>query len=250
MIEEKKENKYENIYGMGVNGMPWTEFNNAMQGKLNRKEDLNRNEIEYLLENNNIENYTINEDLTVDVNGDVDLSNRYLAGGNRTHLPFKFGKVTGNFNISNNSISSLKNCPDEIGGDFDASENNLKSLDYATPYVKGKFDIWSNYNEFENSIENDFTDIFGGSDERIKNYARSKYLENRLQENIPNKNEINIESLHAQVQANKHNVEIPKNLIKESNPEVKHDIGNVQTQELKNEHTQTPSFTRNRKLKI
>ena len=54
-----------------------------------------------LLEKYKIANYTINDDLTVDVDGDVRLSHLRL-----TKLPFKFGSVTGNFYCSNNPTLS------------------------------------------------------------------------------------------------------------------------------------------------
>jgi hypothetical protein len=39
-----------------------------------------------------IKNYTINDDLSIDVDGDVDLSNKSLI-----KIPIKFRKVSGNF---------------------------------------------------------------------------------------------------------------------------------------------------------
>ena len=55
--------------------------------------------------------YTISDDMTIDVNGDVVLSHIQLC-----HLPFKFGKVAGMFACSNCKLRSPENFPDYIGG--------------------------------------------------------------------------------------------------------------------------------------
>ena len=44
-------------------------------------------------------------------------------------LPVKFGKVHGSFYCNNNELTSLENCPHEVGGIFDCSGNNLTSLE-------------------------------------------------------------------------------------------------------------------------
>jgi hypothetical protein len=56
-----------------------------------------------------IQNYTINGDGTVDVDGNVDLYNRGL-----TKLPLKFGRVTGNFYCHSNKLTTLEGCPNTI----------------------------------------------------------------------------------------------------------------------------------------
>lgn len=71
-------------------------------------------------------NYTINDDLSVDVDGNVDLSGKYLQ-----QIPIKFNKVKGSFNCSACGLTSLINCPTEIHGDFDCSDNFLENLDGA-----------------------------------------------------------------------------------------------------------------------
>jgi hypothetical protein len=52
--------------------------------------------------------YTINDDFTIDVNGDVDLSFTKLV-----EFPdyIQFNYVNGYFNCSNNYLISLKGCP-------------------------------------------------------------------------------------------------------------------------------------------
>lgn len=66
----------------------------------------------------------INDDLTVDVDGDVNLQQLELK-----KLPLKFGKVSGNFNCSRNKLESLDGAPHEVGDGFYCSGNKLESLD-------------------------------------------------------------------------------------------------------------------------
>ena len=67
-----------------------------------------------------IENYTINDDGSIDVAGDVDLSFNDL-----TELPLRFNKVTGRFNCSFNQLTSLKGSPVWVGGSFSCEFNYL-----------------------------------------------------------------------------------------------------------------------------
>lgn len=75
-------------------------------------------------------NYTINDDLTVDVDNDVIIKNYKL-----TEIPIQFGKVTGDFRCDDNSITSLKGCPSEVFGNFTCKGNNLTSLEHSPIYV-------------------------------------------------------------------------------------------------------------------
>lgn len=54
----------------------------------------------------NITNYTVNKDGSISVHDNVDLSNRQL-----TEIPFNFHHVQGKFDVSDNLLTSLKNCP-------------------------------------------------------------------------------------------------------------------------------------------
>ncbi len=46
-------------------------------------------------------------------------------------LPVQFGEVEGDFLISNMNLTSLKGCPRHVDGNFDCSENSLTSLQHA-----------------------------------------------------------------------------------------------------------------------
>jgi hypothetical protein len=103
-------------------------------------------------------NYIINDGL-VDVDGDVDITNKSL-----TELPLRFGKITGDFNCSYNKLTSLEGAPKSVasflchgnqlvslegapksvGGNFYCSNNQLISLEGAPKSVGGNFDCYKN----------------------------------------------------------------------------------------------------------
>jgi hypothetical protein len=60
--------------------------------------------------------YKINDDLTVDVDTDVNISCKYL-----TNIPIQFGIVIGSFECQSNNLTSLKGCPTKVG-DFMGEE--------------------------------------------------------------------------------------------------------------------------------
>jgi hypothetical protein len=82
----------------------------------------------------NILNYTINDDLSIDVDSYVNLDSEEL-----TEIPLKFGKVSGYFECDGNRLKSLGGCPKWIGGDFYCYDNNLTSLEFGPEYVVGHF---------------------------------------------------------------------------------------------------------------
>lgn len=86
-----------------------------------------------------IDNYTINPDGSVDVDGDVDLSYREL-----TKLPLKFGEVTGSFCCSDNQLTSLEGSPKYVGGDFSCGYNKLITLEGGPKEVVGDFYCYGN----------------------------------------------------------------------------------------------------------
>ncbi len=84
---------------------------------------MSEEEIHKICDKLKIDNYTINPDGSIDVNGDVVI----LIFINE--LPIKFNKVSGNFYCSYNNLSTLKNFPNEVGGETFLYGNPLKSLD-------------------------------------------------------------------------------------------------------------------------
>ena len=97
--------------------------------------------VEEWLKKYNIGNYTINRDLTIDVDGDVNLFKKDLI-----EIPdyIQFGVIRGNFDCSSNHLSSLRGCPREVGGYFDCSNNKLTSLEGSPREVGGFFDCYNN----------------------------------------------------------------------------------------------------------
>jgi len=81
-----------------------------------------------------IDDYTINPDGTVDVDGGVSLYGRGL-----TKLPLKFGYVSGYFDCRRNQLTSLEGAPIEVGGDFSCNTNHLKSLEGGPQRVSRSF---------------------------------------------------------------------------------------------------------------
>ena len=92
-----------------------------------------------LLKQYNIKNYTIHEDGSVSVIGDVDLSNKCLYT-----IPIVFREVSGSFNCYNNNLTSLEHCPKIVGSYFDCSYNNLTSLKHCPKIVGGYFGCSNN----------------------------------------------------------------------------------------------------------
>jgi hypothetical protein len=89
----------------------------------NKIDDEERNDLIDELGDFGIENYTINDDGTIDVNGDVSINDTELE-----EIPFIFGKVSGDFNICNNKLKTLNGSPYYVGGDFLCFDNKLTSL--------------------------------------------------------------------------------------------------------------------------
>jgi len=100
---------------------------------------LTKKQIEDWLLSMRISNYVINDDLSVDVNGDVYMSHTQL-----TKIPIRFGKVGGDFYCDNNKLTSLKNCPTSVGGDFYCFGNKLVSLEHCPTAVGGDFYCFGN----------------------------------------------------------------------------------------------------------
>lgn len=72
--------------------------------------------------------WTIDEDLRVNVRGDVGVKRgRLLAGPG---LPVAFGTVTGSFDLETQPhLKTLEGCPQRVGKDFEVIAPNLESLE-------------------------------------------------------------------------------------------------------------------------
>lgn len=74
------------------------------------------------LDEHEVENYTINDDNSVDVEGDVHLVDSDYEG------LVKFGTVSGDFIIGAGNIRSLKNAPKHVGGDLSVTGLDITTL--------------------------------------------------------------------------------------------------------------------------
>jgi hypothetical protein len=86
-----------------------------------------------------IKNYTINDDGSIDVNGEVNLYKKGL-----TELPLTFNKVNGYFDCGNNILTSLKGSPRWVGSSFYCNWNRLTSLEFGPEYVGSDFSCNNN----------------------------------------------------------------------------------------------------------
>jgi hypothetical protein len=87
----------------------------------------------------NILNYTINDDFSIDVDDDVNISDKKLD-----KIPLRFRNVSGCFSCNNNKLKDLKGAPSSVGGGFSCYDNKLTDLKGAPSSVGGYF--WCNNN--------------------------------------------------------------------------------------------------------
>ena len=100
----------------------------------------NRKDVIKSLAELNIKNYTIREDLTVDVHERVVIKDDYFL-----ELPVKFGIIKGDFICWRIGLDNLKGCPQKVMGKFIVTGNRLTSFKYA-PQIVGE-DFFCNSNE-------------------------------------------------------------------------------------------------------
>ena len=101
----------------------------------------NKQEIENWLDEYKVKNYTINEDLSVDVVGDVWLYSREFK-----EIPVKFNIIKGGFTCGNNQLTSTEFFPKEVSGFFICYNNKFKNLDNFPKLAEGWIDIRKNPN--------------------------------------------------------------------------------------------------------
>jgi hypothetical protein len=136
----------------------------------------NEEDIHRICEEYNITNYTINDDLSIDVDGNV-----YLYTKGLTKLPLIFNKVNGNFACYNNQLTSLEGAPKEVNGNFDCYSNNLTSLKGAPNKVNGNFDC--TYNQLT-SLEGAPKEVNGNFDCYNNNLTSLKGAPNKVNGNF------------------------------------------------------------------
>ncbi len=90
-------------------------------------------------ESNYIENFTVNDDLVVDVDSDVIL---YLVP--MEILPVQFGYVNGDFILGENGLTSLKGVPHTVKGDFICGGNMITDLEYLPASIGSRIILLNN----------------------------------------------------------------------------------------------------------
>ena len=135
-------------------------------------ETQNNNEIDIkLLKWCVVGTYNINDDGSIDVEGDVVISNKEL-----TKIPFKFRNVSCSFYCYNNQFTSLEGAPNNVGVTFSCSDNQLITLDGAPNIVGGSFRCYNNpnlpYSELFKIVDNVKDDIYYSSDYLPKDKIR------------------------------------------------------------------------------
>ena len=82
-----------------------------------------RDDIDRICAKYNIQNYTINNNGSIDVDGNVDLSQMKLK-----RIPIRFRNVSGHFWCFTNYLTDLQNSPINVGGGFYCHNNLLQNL--------------------------------------------------------------------------------------------------------------------------
>lgn len=85
-----------------------------------------------------INDYTVNPDGSIDVDGNIILSYDFERG-ELSKIPLKFGNIIGDFECDRNQLTTLKGSPKSVVGNFDCSGNKLTSLEYCPESVGGNF---------------------------------------------------------------------------------------------------------------
>ena len=89
------------------------------------------------------------------VKGDFDCSNNQL-----TSLQYAPQTVTGDFYCNNNQLTSLQYAPQTVSGYFDCSSNQLTSLQYAPQTVTGGFYCCNNQLTSLEHVSKDFKTLY------------------------------------------------------------------------------------------
>jgi len=95
--------------------------------------DISKDIVDDICKKYSITNYTINDDGSIDVDGDV-----YFINSDLYKIPLNFRNISGHFHC-NYQLTSLEGAPQSVGGDFVCSHNKLTSLEGAPESVGGDF---------------------------------------------------------------------------------------------------------------
>lgn len=135
-----------------------------------------KEEITQWLKSIDVDKFRINEDLSVDVKGLVNLENQNL-----TAIPVQFNDVEGSFYCNNNQLTSLLGVPNSVSGSFICDNNLLNNYEHVPRYVgesfycSGKIDI----TELKNmEILDDFIHLCHHENDKVEVFSNSYTLVN------------------------------------------------------------------------
>lgn len=89
-----------------------------------------KEEVKAWLDEMNVKNYTIHDDLLVDVSSSVRLYDKKL-----THIPVMFNVVGGDFDCSSNALTTLIGAPKIVSETFDCCNNQITDLEGGPSWV-------------------------------------------------------------------------------------------------------------------
>ena len=125
-------------FGEFINEKERSWFDKMLRGK-SKSFPTTEDQIIELCKKYNIQNYSINPELSIDVEGDVTLNSLKLPS-----LPLRFSRVGGNFRCYDNHLTTLEGSPREVEGSFICFSNRLTTLEGSPREVGGHFDCSRN----------------------------------------------------------------------------------------------------------
>jgi hypothetical protein len=141
-----------------------------------------RDEVIEVCEKYEIYNYIINDDLSINVEGDVDLNidideDIGLQNIKLKYLPVVFNYVKGSFYCQDNELISLEGSPRDVGI-FDCSKNKLKTLEGGPVDVRGFFSCDDNNLKTLNGSPSNVSRWFSCSNNNLKTLEGSPNVVN------------------------------------------------------------------------
>ena len=109
-----------------------------------------KKEIQQICREYNINNYYINDDMSVNVNESVSFYRKRI-----NKIPINFNIVRGDFDCGANNLEYLNtNIPERVGANFFCDKNQLKELNNIPKYVRGSFQCHQNNIERIDDLSN------------------------------------------------------------------------------------------------
>jgi hypothetical protein len=133
-----------------------------MRESMNRKEVDAITKIGIACREYNVYEYTLNDDMSLDVDGDV-----YIFNAGLTKMPFKLNTVGGSLLLYNNSLINMDGLPKTVNSTFNISRNKLDSM------VGGPISVGESYHINGNNIRS-----FKGFPENYSEHMFISFVDN------------------------------------------------------------------------